>query len=156
MSTIVSIGKNMGGLPDFIEQMEHKLKGWEDNLMLDGKNIQKANVEQPSWLAYYDEIASSLSTAVKYTEMHVNRIRGERLRFIKENFDREYTDSAIQKVIDADPQFISHYTLHLEVKELHEKARVIVDAFKQRAYSLKNLTTVYEKALENITLRVDS
>lgn len=135
--------------------IDEKLNGWEDNLKIDGKNIQRAVVEQPSWLAYYDQVSVEADSILYHMDMHVKRIRGERFVAIKYNATREYTDTAIQRVIDADPEYITTYKLYLEVRETYEKCKSIVDAFKQRAYSLNNIVKIREHELENITIRLE-
>lgn len=136
-------------------KIDDKLLGWEDNLRIDGKNLQRAVVEQPSWLAFYDQVAVEADSIMSHMDMHVKRIRGKRLVEIKYSATREYTDTAIQRVIDADPEYISTYKLFLEVRETYEKCKSIVDAFKQRAYSLNNIVKIREHELENITIRLE-
>lgn len=148
-------GENLSGLPTAFISLEKRLSGWEKDIMLDGKNLQAAVVEQPSLLAYYDQIAVEAESMMDYMELMVKRVRAERMKFIKENSSKDYTDSAIQKVIDGDKQYIKTYQIFLEVKELYEKSKSVVEAFKQRSYSLNNLVKIRENDLENITIRMD-
>lgn len=141
-------------LPNFIEKIEDALNGWQDNIKIDGKNIEYANVEQPSWIAYYDQLAVEVYYNLEYLDMTVKRVRAERMKFIKENSSVDYTDSAIQKLIDGDKEYIKYYEMYLIIKELYDKCKSIVEAFKQRSYSLNNIVKIRERELENITIRL--
>ncbi len=141
-------------IPQKILEIEKKIENWRDDVSLDGKNLQSAVVEQPSLLAYYDQVAVEAGYYVDLMEMMVKKVRAERIKFIRDNFARDYTDSAIQKAVDGDPQYIKVYEIYIEVKEVYDKCKSIVEAFKQRSYSLNNLVKIHENELENITIRI--
>ena len=71
-----------------LEVIFQKIENWEEDLKLDGKNIQSAIVEQPSLVAYYDQISVDASYVVDYMEMQLKKVRAERIKFIKENFHK--------------------------------------------------------------------
>lgn len=141
-------------IPKKLLEIEKKIENWRDDVSLDGKNLQSAVVEQPSLLAYYDQIAVDAGYYVDLMEMIVKKTRAERIRFIRDNFARDYTDSAIQKAVDGDPQYVKVYEIYIEVKEVYDKCKSLVEAFKQRSYSLNNLVKIHENELENITIRI--
>lgn len=145
---------NLDTLSKQILKIENKLEKWQDDLALNGKNIQTALVEHASLLAYYDQIAVEANHYVEYMEMVVKKVRAERMRFVRDNFAKEYTDTAIQRVVDGDKEYIKMQELYLEVKELYDRCKSIVEAFKQRSYRLNNLTEIYKNELENITIRM--
>lgn len=141
-------------IPQKILEIEKKIENWRDDVSLDGKNLQSAVVEQPSLLAYYDQVAVEAGYYVDLMEMMVKKVRAERIKFIRDNFARDYTDSAIQKAVDGDPQYVKVYEIYIEVKEVYDKCKSLVEAFKQRSYSLNNLVKIHENELENITIRI--
>lgn len=141
-------------IPQKILEIEKKIENWRDDISLDGKNLQSAVVEQPSLLAYYDQVAVEAGYYVDLMEMMVKKVRAERIKFIRDNFARDYTDSAIQKAVDGDPQYVKVYEIYIEVKEVYDKCKALVEAFKQRSYSLNNLVKIHENELENITIRI--
>lgn len=140
-------------IPEKLAEIEYKIKNWESDIALDGKNIQAAIVEQPSLLAYYDQICVEAGYYVDLMEMMVKKVRAERIKYIRDNYSKEYTDTAIQKVVDGDPKYINAYQIYIEVKEVYDKCKSLVEAFKQRSYSLNNLVKIYEGELYNITIR---
>ena len=155
MTTIGKLGgDSLSNLPDVLDSINKRLEGWEANIRIDGKNIESANVEQPSWIAYYDQIAVEAGTIMDYAEMLVKRVRAERMVYIKVNAGKDYTDTAVQRAIDGDKAYIRYQQLYLEVKEMYEKCKAIVDAFRQRSYSLNNIVKIRENELENITIRL--
>lgn len=141
-------------IPQKILEIEKKIENWRDDISLDGKNLQSAVVEQPSLLAYYDQVAVEAGYYVDLMEMMVKKVRAERIKFIRDNFARDYTDSAIQKAVEGDPQYVKVYEIYIEVKEVYDKCKSLVEAFKQRSYSLNNLVKIHENELENITIRI--
>lgn len=155
MSTIAKLGgTNLPNLPKVLASIEKRLDGWEKNIQLDGKNIEIANVEQPSWIAYYDQLCVETGIILDYVELQVKKVRAERIKYVRSNSSREYTDTAIQKVIDDNEEFIKIQELYLEVKEIYDKCKAVVEAFKQRSYSLNNIVKIREAELENITIRL--
>ncbi len=127
MSTLSEIGgDSLKGLPLAMTRIEHKIADWESDIRLDGKNLQSAVVEQPSLLAYYDQVAVEANVIVRYIAMLEKKIRGERLKYIKENTSHDYTDTALQRLIDGDKEYIKIHQISLEVEELYDKCKSIV------------------------------
>lgn len=137
-----------------LESISNRIEDWETDLNLDGKNIQSAIVEQPSLVAYYDQVSVDASYVVDYMEMQLKKVRAERIKFIKETFAKDYTDTAINRVVEGDKEYNKTYALLLEARAVHDRCKAIVDAFRQRAYCLNNLVKVYEHELYNITIRL--
>lgn len=141
-------------IPQKLVEIERKIKNWERDVSLDGKNLQSAVVEQPSLLAYYDQVAVEAGYYVDLMEMMLKKVRAERTKFIRDNFARDYTDSAVQKAVEGDKEYQKVYAIYIEVKEVYDKCKSLVEAFKQRSYSLNNLVKIHENELENITIRI--
>lgn len=137
-----------------IDSIQDRISNWKTDISLDGKNLQSAVVEQPSLLAYYDQIAVEAEYFMDLMEMQVKKVRAERTKFIRDNFSKEYTDSAIQKLIDGDDQYIKAYRIYLLAKENYDRCKALVEGFKQRSYSLNNIVKIREHELENITIRL--
>lgn len=137
-----------------LESISNRIEDWETDLNLDGKNIQSAIVEQPSLVAYYDQVSVDASYVVDYMEMQLKKVRAERIKFIKETFAKDYTDTAINRVVEGDKEYNKTYALLLEARAVQDRCKAIVDAFRQRAYCLNNLVKVYEHELYNITIRL--
>ena len=137
-----------------LKDIDNRISNWEADISLDGKNLQSAVVEQPSLLAYYDQIAVESEYLMDLMEMQVKKIRAERTKFIRDNFSKDYTDSAIQKVVEGDEAYIKTYKVFLLTKEMYERCKSLVEAFKQRSYSLNNIVKIREHELENITIRM--
>lgn len=154
----MSIIKKLGGegLPNLekvLASIDEDLKTYSDDLAILGKNIEAANVEQPSLMAWYDQIAVKCENIMDYCETIVKKVRAERMKYIKDNSSKDYTDTAIQRMIDADKEYLNIYMKFLEVKEKYDIAKSIVKSFEQRSYSLNNIVRIRENELENITIR---
>lgn len=132
--------------------MAEKLLEYKKDLNLNGKNLQVANVEQPSLIAYYDQITVEIHAYVKYLEMIEKDIRGTAYKKIRDSASRDYTEAAIQRLIDSDGEYLKVHSLLIDIEELYETSKSIVKCFEQRSYSLNNLVKIHEKELHNITV----
>lgn len=132
---------------------DDKMKGWEANLEIRDKNLELCCVQHASWIGYYDEIAAELKYTVEFVDMIERQIRGELFKSIKESSKKEYTDSAILRVIDANPDYIEIHEILLMAQEQYDKCVKVVKAFEQRSYMLNNIVKIREKELEHVVIR---
>lgn len=153
MSQIQDLGENYENLPDIIQEYQHALDQAKDNLNLSQKRMDVANIEQASWLAYYDERRVELRTLNKYFEAEVARIRGRIFKQLTENNARDLSDRAKEKYIDTEPAYLNVYEIYLEINEMYEQYIAVVAAFNQRGYALNNLTRLKVAQVEDTQLQ---
>lgn len=150
MSLIPELGKDLENLPDILGKYEDALNGYEDNLQIEGKNLEKANREQASWQSYYDQRKIELYALVKYFEARIAKVRGTYFKGYTENYSRELTDRAKDKYIDHEEGYLKEYEIYLEVKELYDRYDSVVESFKARGYALNNITKIRVASLEDV------
>lgn len=157
MSTILSKldRKTFDNLPEILESYENRMNGWKKNVQIDGKNIEGANVEQSSWLAYYDELKVELRTLVDFLDLKIDEIRGKLTSEILNNSSLDTNHQTRERLIDAEPTYVKLYQNKLLAKEVYNTADMIVNNFIQRGYILKNLVQIRTAALQDITLFID-
>ena len=153
MSTTKTWKKKIEKIAQNILDADERMKGWEDNLEINNKNLELCCVEHASWLAYYDEIAAELKYTVDFVEMIENQVRGELFKYIKDTSQKAYTDSAINMVVDANPDFLEVHELLLMAQEQYMKCIKVVKAFESRSYMLNNIVKIREKELEHVVIR---
>lgn len=146
--------KEFTNLDKILEAYQTRLDGWQENLIVDGKTLAKANNEQPSWLAFYDEIKVELKTLEDFFEMKVREVRGQVLGYILTNAKQELQDRARERMIDADPKYVKIYTMYLEVKALCSLAETIVNDFRDRAWVIDRCVKIQIAALGDVTLHL--
>lgn len=139
MSKIGILGKKFEGLASLIDDYDQHLNVVEHRLSLRGKTIEEANKEQAVWPIFYDERRAELETLCKHLETQVEKIRGALFRKIKESNARDTSDRAVDKYVDAQDEFIQANEVYLELFELFEKYKAVVDAFKTRGFALRNI-----------------
>ncbi len=137
-----------------IAELNSRMEDWKTDLELNGVNLRVALIKQPSILAYYDQIAVELYACVKHLQAMEKEVRGLVYKKLKEKATRDYTDTAIQRLIDCDSEYMKVHTLLIDVEEIYENCKAIVGAIQQRAYTLNNLVRVYEKELQDITINI--
>lgn len=147
--------KSLRNLADILSRYDKRLQGWKENVKIEGKTLEVANVEQASWLAYYDEIKVELKTLCDFMDMKVKEIRGRVMDLILKNSSEVYNEKTRERLIDFDPDYIKMYQIYLEVKELYSLADSIVNQYIQRGYTLMNAVRIRTADIQDITLYID-
>lgn len=140
---------------EIVQKYEKELKGWKENLSLDNKNIEVANVEQASWLAYYDEIKVNLKTMLDYFDYLLKRQKAKDMKALIHSSKKSLTDRMVERLAEESQDYNDLFMIYLEIKELYLTADSIVNQFQQRAYAINNIVKIREKELQGITLHLD-
>lgn len=142
MSIILQIKPDLSNLGDILDTYEQAFESFKDDVRLNGKQIGKANSENPSLLAYYDERRAELKSILQFVEMHLDKIRGELWQQYTEVHSRELNAKDKEMYIKKDPKYLKVYQLFLCVQELYNKYIAAVDAFVNRGFSLRNISNL--------------
>lgn len=149
MSETTELGREFGYLPELLEKYEEELENAKAVIKVEGKLLEKANLEQASWQLYYDEKRAELSKVLKQIEMKKEQIRGQLYKSYTENYSRELTQRDKEQYINNETQYLSIQEIYLEVQEMYEKFVALMDAFKSRGFALRNVTDLRVHSLEN-------
>lgn len=152
MSRIDDLGEKNENLPEILEEYQLVLDQAKGHIQLSGKRIDLANIEQASWLAYYDERRAELRTLDKWLENEVGRVRGRLFKALTENNARDLSDRAKEKYIDTEPAYNNMFCVYLEIHEMYEQFISVVDAFKARGFALNNITRLKVAQVEDAQL----
>lgn len=112
---------------------------YEQDLAIEGKQLELANREQPIRMAYYDERRIELKVYVEFFEMEILKVKSKLMKGM-ESYPRELSDRMKEKYIEGEEAYLNVYEKYLEVKELYGKFDSIVNAFTQRGFALRNIT----------------
>lgn len=142
--------KNLGTiLGDYLNDLSDA----ESHLKIEGKSLEKANRENPSYQFYYQQRFVELNTLVKYFEREIDRVRGKLFRaYSPPNFNIDLTDRAKDKYIDNEQAFLDTQEIYLEVKEVRDHYDALVEAFRTRGYALNNMTKLRVANLEDVLI----
>lgn len=140
MSKLHELGDNFQKLPDLLLQYEKELPQVEMIIKIEGKTLEQANKENPSWQLYFDQKRVELKTIVDYLEIRVSRVRSKLFKQITESNPRDLSDRAKEKFIDSEQAYLNIQELYLEAKEIYAKYQSVVDGFTTRGYALNNIT----------------
>lgn len=152
MSGITDLGPALEYLPDVLSEYEKELEGIEKVIKIEGKLLEKANLEQASYQLYYDMKRIELRRVLKHLEKKRDKIRGQLFKSYTETYSRELSDRGKEKYIDNEESYLAIQELYLEVEELYEKFVAVMEAFKSRGYALSNITDARVNSLENTQL----
>jgi len=149
------IRKDFSYALDIIERYEKALKGWKKNVTLDNKNIEIANVEQSSWLAYYDEIKVQLKIMLDYFDFLLKTQKAKDIKALMHSATKSMTDRMLDKLSEESQDYRDIFMIYLEIKELYMTADSIVSQLQQRGYAIKNIVEIRAKELQGITLHLN-
>ncbi len=150
---IQEIKKDLSNLYEIITIIKKSIVGsYKGDIDIKGKTLRRANVEQPSLLAYYDEIRVNLQSLNDYIEVKLLEKRANVLRFIHENSKFEYGERTVDKLIEDDSGYIELKLKKIVVNEVLDLAKAICKQFEQRSYSLLNITKLVVAQSEDDTM----
>lgn len=149
MSRIGDIGVGGANLVAVLAEYDKHLTELEPRISLKGKTIEAANKEQVAWYLFYDQKRAELDTLAKYMWTRVERERSILLKKYTEVYSKVLSERAKDKYIDKDEEFLVINELYLEVYELHEKYKSVVEAFKARGFALRNIGALRIASLQD-------
>lgn len=148
-SRIGDIKQDKAKLVQVLAEYEEALSDVENILRIQGKKLEHANRENPTWQLYFDQRRIELKTLLKYYESEVNRVRGRLFVNFTEKSNIDLSDRAKEKYIDNEKGYLDVYEIYLEIEEMYNKYQAVVDAFTSRGYALNNITKIRVAALED-------
>lgn len=140
MSRIGELGPKLSNLPNIVASYQDDIEKARGILPIKGKTLDEAFKEQCGWPVYYASKKAEIKTLVKYMEMQVAKVRGERFRAYVEQHSRELGERMIDKYINNEPAYLQMNELLMEVEEIYEVFSGIMDAFDRRGFALRDLT----------------
>ncbi len=152
MSRVPDLGEKFKNLPKVLAEYDSALDDVEDLIRIKGKKLEGANMENPTWQSYYDQKRIELKTLTDFFDMEVARVRGKMFRKYKENSNYTLNERETNQYINNEKAYLDVYQLYLEVKEMLDKYKAVVDAFTTRGYALNNITKIRVASLEDVIL----
>ena len=152
MSILLKIKDDDSNFFEILDSYERSYAGFEDNLAITGKSLEKANIEHASWMSYYDERRVELNSLVKHYETKIQTIRGNMWVSYTETFSIALGSRDKDMYINKEPKYLAAKELLLIVEEVAKKFESVVEMFKQRGFALRNITNVRVAALEDVIL----
>lgn len=155
MSVVKKVKEDYSNLDAVLLSYDTKLKGYKEDLKIDGQTYMQANVQQSAFISYYDQICQELDVLLDDMNMRVKVAKANAIKKIQAHSNREYSERIMNSLVEGDPGVNKAIKAMLEVKERYLKARSIVDAFQQRGYSLNNITKIRIAEFHNETIYID-
>lgn len=152
MSIIFDVADDLSNIPDILDKFEAALEGHENHLKIKGKNLESANVENPSWMAYYDQRKIELHSLARFIEMKLEQEKGKLWKAYTEAYSRELSARDKDQYISKDPSYLKVYQVLIIIEELLKKYSSVVDAFQNRGYALRNITSLRVASMEDVVL----
>jgi hypothetical protein len=149
LSILLKIKNDLSNLPDLITLYDAEVEQAEQNLMLEGKNLVTANSEQPMWYHHYNKLLQQLKIAQKFVDNKLDAKKGSLWIQFKENHSRALAATDISHYIENEKSYADIKTMALVVGEMVGEMEVLVKAFEQRGYTLRNLTELRVHELQN-------
>lgn len=151
MSITDKLGTNFEHLPDLLDQYaslinEEQIK---KEIAIKGKMLETANSEQSSLLFYYASRREEVKTIVRAVQNKLAAVRSDKFKQYTEHYSRELTDRQKDKYIDGEPEVVMYMEILCLVEEIYGQYDAVVEVFKQRGFSLRNITESRVRSVEN-------
>ena len=148
---------DLSNLDAILDDFDNRLSTWKDDVAVGGKNIERANMEQPAYFAYYDQIKAEAESLCEKLELMTKVAKAVAMdRIGGPKTSKVYPERTLDKLAEEDFTYRRNHVAYLEARERYLKAKSVVDAFTQRGYSLTNIRhiriaemhdkTIYEKS----------
>jgi hypothetical protein len=135
-----SIRNDLTNLSPVLEAVRTALAEAEDELPIAGKTLRRANLEQPSFIQRYEDIKGSLQALSDGLEVRILQQRAKVLRMISEESQVSYGERMMSQLAEEDPRLVELKHMRVDVDEVLASAKAKCEAFRQRGFTLKNLT----------------
>lgn len=121
-----------------MEELEALRGRVERDFLLDEDNIRGKSLEVPKIYHRYLREFTTRSLELKVKRAELERVFGERVKYYKEEYDRELKMSEIEKYVFVEERY---YNLHLDIIRLESLCRYLEDVVKRAnglPYDIKN------------------
>lgn len=156
MSAVYKIKDDLSNFDTVLDTYDAIIDGYEKDLGIDGRTYMQANVQQAAYIGYYVQIGKELDVMLLDMELRVKVQRAKAFKRVQQQSAQTHTEKSMNMMIDGDPHVISHTKAALEVKERAMKMDAIVEAFKQRGFSLNNLLKMRQGEFQNERMYVNN
>jgi hypothetical protein len=144
------LGVNLERLNHILTPYIEDIADAEKHLSLDNKTLIEANKEQPGWMSYYDQRKIELNTYAQYIKLQIGSVEAQLFHAMR-NYPQELTDTNKKLYIKKEPKYLEISMQYHTVMELFKKYESIVEAFRQRGFTLRNITNLRCASLEDST-----
>jgi hypothetical protein len=137
---LATIKSDCSNLVSVMNEIKKYLSNSKKDVLIAGKTLRNANVEQPALYGLYDEIRVHLKYISERIEIQILRRKAQVLKYISEESQLDYGERIREKLVDDDPEYVELRIRKLEVDEVLDLASSICRQFEQRGYTLNNIT----------------
>ncbi len=152
MTIITDVGEKFQKLASVLSDYDKELDEVEERLSLKNRTIERSNMENPTWMSFYDQKKVELKILSDFMDMNVDQVRGRLFMRYKENHMVTLNASEINQYINNEDAYIDVCNFRFEVREVYEKYKAVIEAFRTRGYALNNITKMRVAAIEDASL----
>ena len=152
MSATFVLEDDLSNLPAVMKQYDDEIVKAKEHLDLDGKSLLQANREQPSWYCHYYRLYQEVKAIQSLVEAKLEAKKGSLWRQYKEHHSIALSSTDINHYIEDNASYSKLKHLFIITTEMVGMMNVLVKAFEQRGYVLRNLTEARVHEIENALL----
>jgi hypothetical protein len=139
-SAIYRIKEDLSNLEAVMDSFDEDMSEFDDHVRLDMKTFARASCEQAAYMSYYSQIGDELRAIAKDMDTRLKVARAKATRNFLQVATKTYTDKILTMMVEDDP-IVQKLTKALgEVVERMDKSDSMVEGFRQRGFSLNNLS----------------
>lgn len=143
---------NLSNLNAFLASYDKKLSRIKADVRLDGVNLERACMEQTTFIPYYDQIGAELAYAIRKVEVQMTVSKVAAIERIVRTSGKNYGPQMLEKMAEADPVYVANHLAYIELRERYDRAEGAVKALDKRGFALANIVKININALRDITI----
>ncbi len=141
---------NIDGIVDILDRYEKKVADAEPIFKLEGKRLEEACRTLPHYQASYDQHLADMKMVERWVEIHKERLVAKIWKKYNEGYSRQLSARDIQAYLEGDKEIVQVNQVLCTVGITKAHLASIVDALKQMAFSLSNITKLRVAELDSV------
>lgn len=148
----MELKRDLSNVDAVMADFDDRMKDYKEDLRLDGKNIEKANMEQAAFHAYYDQIRAELESMFRKAEIYHDTKLVETIASLERKATKQHSDTSLVRLAHGDKAFAPIRVALAEIEERLGKAKSICSSFDKRGFALNNIVKINIAQLRDIMI----
>jgi len=149
--TYSDIVRDLGNLPDFIQQYEVEIVSAKSEIRVSG-NIEKSIATLPGQTEHWFYTLQEIEAVLNYMNIQLKKLRRTYFQKYLESYNRALTSRDAEKYTDGENEVVDYEILINEVALLRNKYLGIMKGLESKNYMLGHLVRLKCAGMEDFTI----
>lgn len=152
LKTFYDLKEDGSNLDEILEEYNKIAKASKTLIEIEGKTLGYALNQQPKDFNFFIECRTNVKSILDYYEAYLKHTHSALYKEIRSVTSRDMTEKEINSLIHDNPTYHNLLFEVLKVRDVHDKFIGIMEAYKQRGFTLNNITKSIEFESQNVIL----